>query len=523
MIQPATEWFRTDRHVRIETLLKLLEKQFVVERSAGTCETHIYYDTFDWRLYRRKQLFYRCGNRLELIRFSGRPVAEATAKNRSKIFWWDIEASTLRDELRGSLEMRALCPIVSIESTSTEFRIMNSDRKTVARISLRSDVVDGQEKPLPETVVVEEIRGYDGPYGRIVQNCVELGLKKIGRDGDGTRILELSGRTPGGYGDKFGVSLDNTVTVGDAVSKICLRLVEDMEANVNGIVADIDSEFLHDFRIAVRRTRSLISLLKKMLPEEMSGYFAGEFKWLGSVTGPVRDIDVYLLEKDDYVGLLTESLRPGMELFFDDLKERRVGELKLLQAALRSPRYEALVKDWRHYLTNRKGPLFAGDMDGNCRACADAMIRARFKRFLRDGCAITDASADEDLHRLRIKGKKFRYLLEFFKSFYDDRQMAVFLKQMKTLQNNLGDFNDLSVQQGLLTDRLDSLRGRNRQTIRLAAALGGLISVLSVKHAQVRRQFGSTWDAFSTDGIRTLLNDMVSANAPGRRKRGGKR
>lgn len=518
MKQPGKKVFTTSRHVRIEALLKLLEKQFIVEESDSSTEQRIYYDTFDWRLYRENLIFYRCGNRLILQKKNGLQVASAVGRNRNKYFWWDIGVGEMQEKLQDCLEMRALCPIVSVESTINEFRVMNHERKTVARIGLQSDVIDGSDDPDPtETIVVEEIRGYDVPYQRVLQNCRELGLEKVGKKSDADRMLKQSGRIPGGYGDKFTIDLDKTISVGEAVSKICLHLLEDMKVNRDGIVTDIDSEFLHDFRIAVRRTRSLISLLKKNLPEEMTDYFNGEFKWLGCVTGPVRDIDVYLLEKDDYVGLLPKSLQPGLELFFDELKQRRINELKLLQSYLTSTRYEALLEDWHRFLTNRAGDLFLGDMSENCRECADAMILKRFRIFIREGNAITEASPAEELHQLRIKGKKFRYLLEFFKSFYDKKQMAVFLKQMKNLQNNLGDYNDLSIQQGLLNEKLDSLRGKNLQTIRLAAALGGLIAVLSDKHTLVRYQFAATYDNFSNAQVQTMLKGMVNEKKRARR------
>ena len=65
---------------------------------------------------------------------------------------------------------------------------------------------------------------------------------------------------------------------------------------------------------------------------------------------------------------------------------------------------------------------------------------------------------DENLHELRIEGKKFRYLLEFFHSLFDQDAVDEYLKQMKKLQNTLGDFNDLAVQKDMLSWQLKDLR-----------------------------------------------------------------
>ena len=159
----------------------------------------------------------------------------------------------------------------------------------------------------------------------MVEHCRQKGCQEVKKQKLLATALKLSGLTPRDYGDKFKVDLEEHISVGAAISRICLSLVEDMHTNHTGVIADIDSEFLHDFRIAVRRTRSLLSLMKKILPPEQGRDFQAEFRWLGSVTGPLRDIDVYLLEKEDYLDLLPASLRSGMSTFFERLEARRAG------------------------------------------------------------------------------------------------------------------------------------------------------------------------------------------------------
>ena len=72
-----------------------------------------------------------------------------------------------------------------------------------------------------------------------------------------------------------------------------------MKDNEKGIIDDIDSEFLHDFRVAVRRTRSLLGQIRYVLPKRRVTRFKRDFAWLGEVTGPARDMDVYLLSFND--------------------------------------------------------------------------------------------------------------------------------------------------------------------------------------------------------------------------------
>jgi len=66
-------------------------------------------------------------------------------------------------------------------------------------------------------------------------------------------------------------------------------------------------------------------------------------------------------------------------------------------------------------------------------------------------------------------------------------------------QNNLGDFNDLSVQQEMLLAKQQALTGRNKRSIKIAAALGGLLAHLNGEHRQVRQKFESTFAAFASE------------------------
>ena len=82
-----------------------------------------------------------------------------------------------------------------------------------------------------------------------------------------------------------------------------------MQRNEPGVRADIDSEFLHDYRVAVRRTRSALSQIKDVLPEDKVEHFKTEFGWLGQMTGPTRDLDVYLLQFEHLRNQLPEYMR----------------------------------------------------------------------------------------------------------------------------------------------------------------------------------------------------------------------
>lgn len=494
-------------------VLKRLAKKHHLQEMNSECGEEQYYDTFDWRLYRKKLLFTFSGNRLQLRKFDGAALYSASGRRRSKLFAWDIDDPQMSEFLGKYIDVRALCPTFALRYNHRSFKVLNRDRKTVAWLSANSSTVrhGTVEQELPECLAVASVRGYEKAYERLLKSLADQDLQTMVDDAELIdQACAVSDRKPLDYGAKFHVKLDRSVPIGTAVSKICLDLVGAMEINYPGVCNDIDSEFLHDFRIAVRRTRSLMSLLRKVMPPEQLLFFETEFKWLGSVTGPLRDIDVYLLKKETYQNLLPQSLRDGLNLFFEQLAAQRTDELASLRKNLRSDRYKDLLENWRIFLSDPQSELFQGVRKKSCLALVNKIVNKRFDRFLTDGDLINDQTDDEQLHKLRIKGKKFRYLLEFFRSFYAEKEIELFLKHMKKVQDNLGDFNDLSVQIEMLNKSLQQLKGRNKQTIQLAAALGSLVTRLKHEHGLVKGQFKKTYEAFSTEKNKGLMKKLTN-------------
>ncbi len=498
------------KDIEFDDIVKGLQKHYSVLEDQPIKRSEQYLDTFDWCLYQNKMVIQRIGGHYLLSAFDGKVLSEARGTQKKNLFWWDLPSGALQESLRSVTDIRALMPLLQVQKTIRRIRLLNKDEKTVLQLSLEWGYAetDGIQKgELVPVVSGREIRGYQRPFDRVTEVLIKAGLDEIpAEDPPFLRALDAVDRKPNDYCSKFSIALDHDYRVHEAVSAICLQLLGGMKINLPGVIQDVDSEFLHDFRIAVRRTRSLISQLKKVLPTEKIAYFNNEFKWLGLITGPVRDLDVYLLKKEEFHDMLPEQLHPGLMAFLESLKHMRKKDLRAMQRELRSERIEKLFSDWELFLTSSPGESWTG-AEKYCKKVAIKVINKRFQHLLKDGLQIDDTTPDQALHRLRIQGKKLRYLIEFFRSFFADNEVKIFLKQMRKLQNNLGDFNDLSVQQAMLCHYQEGLTGRSKRTVMVASALGGLISHLSDDHRRVRRKFKKAFNNFSSpDNIALFKN-----------------
>lgn len=290
----------------------------------------------------------------------------------------------------------------------------------------------------------------------------------------------------------------NRMPAREAARRVLLQLLDALETNRSGAMEGQDAEYLHDFRVGVRRTRAALGQLRGIFPPDELAHFRGEFRWLGQVTGPSRDLDVYLLIFPEYRAGLPEDYRDDLEplhaLLRAHLKEAR----KDLVGGLHSRRYRTLVEEWRQFLTaaadevpipeNAQRPI--GEL-------ATARIRKLFSRVCKKGGRIDAESPATDLHALRIHCKKLRYLLEFFAGLYPQKEVGRLIRSLKKLQDNLGAFQDLSVQIRALAGFAEELQKTGQAPVRTLLAMGMLIENLEQRREAVRSEFAEPFSRFS--------------------------
>lgn len=102
----------------------------------------------------------------------------------------------------------------------------------------------------------------------------------------------------------------------------------------------------------MRRTRSALKLTGDLLPQRIVTRAVRDFKWLGDVTTPTRDLDVYLLEVDDLAKRLSVGAPKDLDDFAAELWRERAAARQSLVRALRSKRFARPCADWRHALTD---------------------------------------------------------------------------------------------------------------------------------------------------------------------------
>ena len=488
---------------------------FSTAREAVSPTTRTWFDTFDWRLYQRGLFLFHDKDNYHLFQRESVDITAFLPQKglHSPVFSWDFPVSRIRSILEPVVEMRSLLPLVTYTSLTTCLRIMNRDHKTVARVFLEEHKIPQHDVVL-RTVTLRNIRGYEKDFKVLSRFFVNYGIQ------DKTDLLypfikgvKLCGRKPLDYSSKFELKLKKEYSALQAMILIYKHLLKVMHQNEAGVLDDLDSEFLHDFRVAVRRTRSGLGQVRNVLPTDITNRAKKDFAWLGSVTGPTRDLDVYLLYEQNYRARLPGDLQAGLDTFFADIRARRVEEYQKLIHHLKSSKCRRILDSWRDYLYSSGGGKEVKNSGRPVIELARDIIFRKYKKVMQDGTAITPASPDQNLHRLRIQCKKLRYTLEFFSSLFPRKEMKRVIKQLRRLQNNLGDFNDLSVQQDMLHNYRLALRPGSKKNQGLAASLGGLSTNLYHQQYRVRENFAPRFREFSASPNVKLYTTLFGKRA----------
>lgn len=510
------EYFVPGPEASQEKILTELKEAFPLMESVSRKKKQTFYDTFDYKLYGKGLLLVKEGRKYALLKSDdGDQIATlGTRAKRAPKFWWDFPDGELREELSHYLDVRALMPLVDIERSSTRYRILNEDEKTVSYLDLEEiTTLDGGEKKASARLfAVQPVRGYEEESDKIAEYLFGIGLERTPDD-----LLKIAfeslGRKPGDYSSKINVKLEPDMPASTAAKVILLSLLETIRANEKGIIDDIDSEFLHDYRVSVRRTRSVLTLIKGVFPEKVKERYKKDFAMLGKSTNRLRDLDIYLIKRKQYEQMLPPELRAGLNPLFSMLEKERQSALDEFVTFLNSPEYERILQSWGKFLKDTKIPE-----DGAVNAhtpilkLAKTHIRKRYKKALKLGEKIDENSPDTDLHALRIECKKLRYFLEFFESLFPEKQIRQAVKQLKALQDNLGDFNDLHVQQESLKDYVSKMNSRTKEGKDSIISAGGLISQLYSKQLDVRSEFEKRFEEFSNKETEALFENLFSTN-----------
>lgn len=492
----------------------LAELGFVFEAPLATTTTLL--DTFDGRVHRAGlQLRLIESDRVQL-ELSGHDTTPAhVAVDTAPRVPADLPPGPFRSRIAAIVELRALSPQLRVSAHVSRGELRDAADKIVAVVELHDtiNVLDPPGVPLAEsTIEIREIPGYAKQARRAVEALRYVSLVEYEND-TLTVCASAAGVDLDGFAGSATVPLDADMPATCGFRLVFANLATTISANWQGTIDETDSEFLHDLRIAMRRTRTLLAVSKNVLPDAVLGHTRSEFAWLAGLTGAPRDLDVYLIEWSHYVDPLGADAARHLEPV-RNLLERHCAEAHgELASALRSDRAAEVMNAWWRWLTeplaeplgNEEVPTQAGRPLGRVVA---KRIGAAHNTLLERGRLIGAETPAEQVHDLRKDAKKLRYLLECFGSLLPEGDRKQYVKHLKALQDNLGEHQDAAVHvemlQGLAFELSDA--DVSPETM---VAIGRLTERLDQQRLAARAEFAERFAYYDTPATQRALQAML--------------
>ncbi len=422
----------------------------------------VYYDTPDHRLFAN-------GLTLRVRRDRGahlQTIKSGLAADGLTRQEWRREVAGKRPELDGfpdskfSQRLRAIIgerPLRPVFTTDVRRTAWLLDLPEGDRVELALDVgklrTRGREIPLCEAEL--ELKSGDGArLFDIAQSLRESVPFEVASQSKSSRGYALASGTAAAPVKNSAIEIAAGATVEQACKAIVRNCLDQLAANEAGAKLGHDMEYVHQMRVASRRLRTAIELFAPLL--DGSGPFdpAAETRWLARQLGQARDWDVLIAET--LMPLCKEYGRDaGLRLLATLARGHRRQAYDAVRASLTGPRYTALQLGFGQWLARQDG-------DARANAAAPALpamdfandaLTKQWKKF--SGLARRHESLNiEQWHGLRICAKRLRYALDFFRSFYDPKEVKRLLDGLGEIQDSLGGLNDADTGRKLLAQAL---------------------------------------------------------------------
>ncbi|MCF8150109.1 MAG: CHAD domain-containing protein [Burkholderiaceae bacterium] len=422
-------------------LLKL-----AVERRTENLD-NIYYDTAELSLRHRGialRLRRKGRDWLQTIKLAGRSAAGLSSRPEwetpysGRFDFSLIDQSGVREWLQRPRLLAGIVPICETRFRRISWRFGAGPGAVLVTLDRGWIIANGRREAISEIEL--ELDG--APVHAIFDLAIQFGQRValtpsvVSKAERGYRLHAGTAPTPIKAEE---LALSATMLPFEAFHRIALSCLEHLQQNHSGALSSEDPEYIHQMRVATRRLRAALRLFAPILPESLANPLEAPLSALMQQLGCARDLDVLLSEIVDPV-LAALPKEPRLPALSSEITNRRYMARAETLAMLAAPEYGRMLLTALESL-HAPPPTEQGRID-LLEFAADRLRRLRKKLKQQSLAARIEDPAS--LHVMRIGVKRLRYALEFFSPLADQRALQRALKQLATMQDALGQLNDLT-------------------------------------------------------------------------------
>jgi CHAD domain-containing protein len=254
------------------------------------------------------------------------------------------------------------------------------------------------------------------------------------------------------------------------------------------VTKDEDPESVHQLRVSSRRTAAALDMFEDCLPAKVQSKAKKKLKKLRRAAGAARDWDVFLQSFKSRT--VPAKARDGLNLVIGyALSQRQAAEAQLDAAARDlSKKFGKLTKSVVASVHTPKKPSKSQTLTDLAREAFLPSARNLTKAAKRD---LTDA---DNLHQVRIAGKRLRYAMEILAPAFERPFRERLYPAVQEMQDILGEANDSRFAMARIKEFLKQLEKNSTPGKRNRAALAELIAYHQARWDRERQRFNRWWE-----------------------------
>ena len=343
---PRGRWSR-------KKFLEALAHSFSIHKEPLKTERRTQYDTADWQLSLYRLALSVNAETLALQSYDAVFPLEEIPCPTLPSSATDLPASRLRERLVALIEDLPFTRLFSLHTRSLPIRVFDQRQKTTVRLIIEEHAVakKNQSLALRPRIWVQPLRGYEKEAKQLVLWCKEQDLIPA-TSSVNQEVLATAGRSPGKYSVKRPLPLPPEVSVDRAVRRLLRLLLAMVRYNELGLRQGDDPLYLHDFRVAVRRARSLLGQTREVFPHEATKRFRKALAQARTVNRECAGPGCFSpgAGRHTVSGFPVDS-RSALHPFFAFLQQERREHYRTLVQTFETRRYRAVMREWETFAT----------------------------------------------------------------------------------------------------------------------------------------------------------------------------
>lgn len=253
---------------------------------------------------------------------------------------------------------------------------------------------------------------------------------------------------------------------------------------------------IHRMRVALRKLLALLDCAESMYDEEHIRQYRRGFRRIARFMGVIRDCDTLA---DNVVRILGAHHVP--DIITRNIALKRQHSLEQLDELLRHPKHLQFLREFATFTCTPEQASVADPLP--LATALGQRIHFRLVALQTSPMRNLERADDEDLHELRIRGKRLRYIIESFPDIFAQEDSPV-LATLNRFQEHLGIIQDAVVTQQLITElKLATHPDAKR-----------VLTEMRTEAQSCRKQLRLRWDEITHPSFTAAVQNLITTLGP---------